>query len=843
MKMVLKTHRKASLVLMLILATSVLLPFAARADEVCIRSFAFADPIDGVVAPGESTATCDADTLWPEVAPVHLHPIGSQVETYMYIARIAGTAHLRIGIDTAGDPDVSNFDTIMLFFDANNNNDWDNTDFAVRVRVRPSSDSVTDSGEYCGLVSGDVQYYKNNNGDWQLDEGAIGDITASYSYDYSSPDVENQIWNIELEIPINASPPFQINTTGPDYFALGAYVFADRGQLPNPDDEGQVRVWPGDLESIALGDLPQIDQYNSTLAILEPDPGALGDINLEAICYDVTFPSAGDFWVINGNPANVYDEFISRNTENDFRVYYSFIGPSSDAELREPNAGVVRLGIKPYNGGWAEEYWEKTENVQAETFGEHPVDFTFDLSAAPDPDFNDSETTMLCAHTWLEDFGLNDITSNDEEHMNLNYFSTSEAKLSMRLYGNDLPKQKSGEIKKVYLRFEMTNEDPEIDKDPAAGILLGGGSNGVPTRFHAALNWSMGNTPFSVSWWVRLLAGLILTCLSWYLIRRTAIRRWAVNMAALCGVVLMIGPILTACNSKIIRPDKPAIGGARWQLLDVEEAGLRAVKDKPGLYTMDLTRDQVKKLDFKFIGQPLPYKMKEYRLDAAVDGQPNKIDIPVKSGTVLTLLAKGTVDVDGKDGPLPESTPAGFTRKMSSDLRRATTRNVLPQFFNVSQKVVGELFPLADRRMRYLLTEGFYAPNEHTGALIGSFDGFKTSFVVGRHKSIIVPSNAETFSLAVNAMAQDYATMVGLFNIGVIVTEAPGVPTRTIARGDATYNIPPTLPPWQTLTTLNVYTYVDDPLIQQGTVVANTLRPWGHARFAIYNTHVTQFDN
>lgn len=842
-----RTNRKVYSVLMLVFTATVLWPLTALADEVCIRGFASAAAIDGVVAPGEATASCSADTLWPQVAPVHLHPTGSQVETYMYIARISGTQKLRIGIDTAGDPDVSDFDTILLFFDANNDGAWDNTDFAVRIRVRPENFTVTDSGEDCDLQSGTVQYYQRSGGGWESIPDAADDITVRYAYDYAAPDVEDQIWNIEMDIPTNGSSPYQINTSGPDYFAIGAFVFADQGQLPEPDPNGQVRVWPNGLESDTLGAPPQIAQYNSTLAILEPNPATLGDINLEAVCYDVTFPNAGDFWIVNGNPANNYDEFIRRNAENDFRVYYTFNGPIDEGELREPNRGTVRLGIKPYNGGGslANSYWSKTEDVAFSTFGEHPVDYTFDLRNAPDPDFNSPDATFICAHAWLENFEMNDITSNDEEHMNLNYFSTSEATLTMRLHGSELPKRKSGEIRKIYLKFQMTNEHPKLRKDRAGVIPVNGGSNGGPTGLYAALNWFTGSTLFSVSWWLQLLSGLALVTLSWVLMRRTAIQRWAMNMAALGGIVLLIGPILVACNGKIIRPDKPtkpAVGGARWQVVDAKKAGLRAVKGKPGLYTMSLNRDQMKKLDLKFVGQPLPYKMKNYRLRAAVEGRPNKIDIRVKPGTALTMLAKGNVDVDGKEGPLPIATPAGFTRKMPRNLRKARSRNIRPQFFSVRQKVIGKRFPLADRRKRHLLTEGYYRPNEYTGALIGSFDGFKTSFVVGRHKTILVPPNTQTFSLAVNAMAEDYATMVGLYNVGVIVTEAPKVPTRTIGRGDATYHVPPTLPPWQALTTLNVYTFIDDPLVVQGKVL-KTMRPWGHARFTIYDSHVTQFTN
>ena len=452
---------------------------------------------------------------------------------------------------------------------------------------------------------------------------------------------------------------------------------------------------------------------------------------------------------------------------------------------------------------------------------------------------------MVCADAYLEEFTMNDLTGNDTIHFNLNYFATSEAKMALRLFGDSLPKIKSGEIKKIYLQFETSNEHPKLRGAVAGPVDRNGTAGGGGFISLLAMLSSGGMSAWH--WWLPMSLGLLMLLTAGEAIRRSSVNRWVPRTAALLSILLILGPIVTGCPDRITKPDDDGgaikIGTPRWQFENAKALGLTPVKGQKNLYEMALNRDQTKQLDLKFIGQPLPYKMTEHRLAATVDGKPNKIDLPVKPGTVVSLLAKGDVDVDGKEGPLAPATPAGFTRKPRPDLLRAASDDVEALFFNVKQKMIGQRKPLADKRQRYLLTEGYYAPNEHVGALIGSFDNFETSFVVGRHKSIIVPARATTMSLAVNATLQDFAVTSGFYEVGVVVTEAPKVPTRTVNRGDATYNIPPTLPPWQVYVTLSVYSFYPEAIYHNNKLVGEALRPWGHAHFAIYDSHATEFTN
>lgn len=337
----------------------------ASADQLCVRSLNSAGlSIDGVVAPGESTATCTSDPLWAQIGPAHLQPAGSGVEAYMYIARLTGTQKLRIGIDTAGDLDVSDFDNVLFFFDADNSGNWNAGDFALRVYVRPDevAPPVT-SGDTCNQTAGTIEYYEFDGVNWSSNvPGAASQVTAKYAYDYSSPDSESNIWNLELEIPIRAATPFKLNLTAPAYFAMGVFLFADRGQSDPVDVAGQVRVWPSGLTSALLSATPSIGQYSSNVAVLLPAAANLADMNLENVCFDVNFDMAEEPWVINGKTASPYDEFIQRNAVNNFRVTYYFDGPGSSlGELRDPNIGKVRLNISPFNAssGWGSA-WPKS---------------------------------------------------------------------------------------------------------------------------------------------------------------------------------------------------------------------------------------------------------------------------------------------------------------------------------------------------------------------------------------------------------------------------------------------------------------------------------------------------
>jgi hypothetical protein len=103
------------------------------------------------------------------------------------------------------------------------------------------------------------------------------------------------------------------------------------------------------------------------------------------------------------------------------------------------------------------------------------------------------------------------------------------------------------------------------------------------------------------------------------------------------------------------------------------------------------------------------------------------IQIPVKSYSVITLIADGSI----KRGDMS-----------------LTASGISPASLRASDKSP-DLGKLAEGR-----------PDRY-GALLGSFDGFKTSFVVGAGASLKVPSNAQSLSLIINDSEEGYAKQEG----------------------------------------------------------------------------------
>jgi hypothetical protein len=107
------------------------------------------------------------------------------------------------------------------------------------------------------------------------------------------------------------------------------------------------------------------------------------------------------------------------------------------------------------------------------------------------------------------------------------------------------------------------------------------------------------------------------------------------------------------------------------------------------------------------------------------------IAVAVKPGDRLHLTASGEVDIDG-GGPLPAVGPEGkdFSKESETNEQR-----------------------------RFLLSGE--SAGRFAGALIGSFDAFKSSFVAGSEITLTAPQGAERLWLAVNDLDGGYADNSG----------------------------------------------------------------------------------
>src|SRR5262249_38328815 len=122
------------------------------------------------------------------------------------------------------------------------------------------------------------------------------------------------------------------------------------------------------------------------------------------------------------------------------------------------------------------------------------------------------------------------------------------------------------------------------------------------------------------------------------------------------------------------------------------------------------------------------------------------VEIPVKPGHLVSVFAEGSLRLR-KDGPQAQEVgPEG--RDASRDAKK----------------------------LQYLLpTE--HSPATVSGALVGSFDGFrKSSFVIGKGAPLKVPAKAETLSLAINDSEGNYDQHGGTgYRIQAVQTPTRGI--------------------------------------------------------------------
>ncbi len=811
----------------------------ARADELCINTAASGQVIDGIVAPGLASVSCPADTLWPAVGPAEFQPGGSSPAAYLRIARITSGNRLRIGIDVAGDDDASNFDAVLLFFDANNDNSWDNQDFALRVFVSPS-DSVINSGEACKLTTGTVEYFQFNStgSTWDANPGAAAQITARYAYDFSAPDPEDDVWNLELDFPIKASGEFQLNTTG-DYFAAGGYLFADDGHLQSPQI-GSVRAWPLAVVSALTGVLPDISFSFSPLQVTAPDASNLGNINLESVCFDVNFSDQS--WQINGIESDSGDNHLNKNGNNRFRIGYYFDGPGDDPQPLS-NPGNVRMDLMPYRaGGWQQsQTWSTDIAVNNTPYNFNQLHMADEVTLNFPGEFDTtSDISEICADLYLEGFQMNDDTSNDHRHINHNYFVTSSYEQTIELSTAGIPGLQPGQSTSIWMNIENSNEHPDVRNFMDAQYTGAKSESSAPAT----------NCP--VQWPIRLIILLALVLLAWLIFSKKSDRKKPVWVLLLLLVLLLVFLLYRNYGG-----GSGSISTPRWTIANAGELGIKPLAARPGWYEVPLVEGQTKKMQMRVTGQPLPYKPERLRLQAAANGEPGRLDIPVTPGQILTVIATGEVDLDGKDGPLAPTMAGGFTEQQANpDADTGVNTEAMKKFYADRKPYIRTMKPAADtaapgvaasavKAERYPLTEGYYQPHQFAGALAGWFHGGETSsgtFVLGRATSIAVPEGVTTLSLFVNAQWAAYATITGFYDLVVIPTPAPTVPTRTVPGGDATYRTPFQLPPWLVLTAINIFTYIPDVLIEESVLKSTTLLPLGDAHLTIYDSHVEEFD-
>jgi hypothetical protein len=173
----------ARILVSMALSASLLFHDAAWAATVaCIKNVTVDLLHNGVVPQGAATASCLVGPVWPQVAPLEMQPGGSTPDGYLYAAFRTGTNRLLVGVDVGSDQDLSDQDSVVFIFDADNSNSFTNGDFYIQVKAIPGATPIS-SGTACTQSTGDVTYFQFD-GSWQEVTGSdLAAIRAGGGYD------------------------------------------------------------------------------------------------------------------------------------------------------------------------------------------------------------------------------------------------------------------------------------------------------------------------------------------------------------------------------------------------------------------------------------------------------------------------------------------------------------------------------------------------------------------------------------------------------------------------------------------------------------------------------------
>lgn len=231
-----------------------------------------------------------------------------------------------------------------------------------------------------------------------------------------------------------------------------------------------------------------------------------------------------------------------------------------------------------------------------------------------------------------------------------------------------------------------------------------------------------------------------------------------------------------------------------------------------GYYRVVLKEGQTLKVPVTIIGGLMPQPPQKFKISPRAGGKAASpgsgeapVDVSVKPGQVLTLISTGMVNLGGI----------------------LKGRNAGPDGFGNRE--------FTQKERQFLLRLGILTPSEHIGALIGSFDGFRTSFVIGAQSSLIVPDGADTLSLAVNDLAGEFDDNTGDgFEANILIGDLVSLPTRVGLAGNPAFGLPGVVAAGANLPQLQIDAYRRVPTKRRRIAA---LRPAGFAVYAVFESH------
>jgi hypothetical protein len=245
-----------------------------------------------------------------------------------------------------------------------------------------------------------------------------------------------------------------------------------------------------------------------------------------------------------------------------------------------------------------------------------------------------------------------------------------------------------------------------------------------------------------------------------------------------------------------------------------------------GYFAMRLKPGEEKEVKLEITGGEMPNPSKQYKLSAKAGGtllQPSSgdppLEIPVKEGSMVSIVALGLISVNLNNPPPPPDGPGAAPRPASAQTEPPVQND--PNGYTDRRQI----------EQHFLLHRGIYHPEERIGAVIASFDNFRTSFVVGADSTFVIPKNRKVLSLAVNSVAGKYGAATGEFEVNVVAGEALTLPTRLTARGSAAnprFGAPALMQPGANLPQF---------VVDVGLRDHKRLIPRGYVAYAVYASH------
>jgi hypothetical protein len=190
--------------------------------------------------------------------------------------------------------------------------------------------------------------------------------------------------------------------------------------------------------------------------------------------------------------------------------------------------------------------------------------------------------------------------------------------------------------------------------------------------------------------------------------------------------------------------------------------GAEQIGERLWLANVDPRRDSSVRVSV-LADERLKFRGKDFAIAPGTRSLRQAVGIDVKPGSIVTLIAEGSIDLGGI-----EVSAEGITKEA---LRTAAANKRDPRnSFGLKDNQVASLqkVPLKNLLNRGPTTNGLA---DRYGALIGSFDNFRTAFFVNSGSSVLVPNNGRTLSLAINDSNAGFESQRGKgFNVTAIAT-------------------------------------------------------------------------